>query len=481
MEAIAILVGLAGVAATFSAQTLARTKEFGMLRHLGVTRRQIIAMLLMEGALLGAVGVIAGIGLGLAMSQVLIHVVNPQSFNWTMETRLPFTLFATVAVALIAGCGGHGGARRTARAVARRRSRGQGGLVMPARSALWFSRSASRRQQPPRTRRGFRPIPRSCRASNSAFPRTTARTPISAPSGGTSPDGSSPQDGPAFGFQVTFFRTRPSVDQDNPSAFAAKQVLFAHAAISDPASKRLLHDQRVARAGFGLAEASATDLDVVIDDWSLKRTPDDRIVAKVGGTEFALDLAFRPTQPVLLQGEKGFSKKGPLPEQASHYYSLPHLRSVRHRAARQSDGAGEGNSLARPRMVVEPISIRVRSAGIGWGSISTTAAALMAFQIRGADGSALWAGGTYRDAQGAAVTFAPERCAIHDDAHLALAADGRRSIRSSAGSPCGCQAANGTGGSRRCSTIRSSTAGAAAARSTGRVRPQSKAAAAISN
>ena len=102
LEAIAILVGLAGVAATFSAQTLSRTKEFGMLRHLGVTRRQIIAMLLMEGALLGAVGVIAGIGLGLAMSQVLIHVVNPQSFNWTMETRLPVTLFATVTVALVA-------------------------------------------------------------------------------------------------------------------------------------------------------------------------------------------------------------------------------------------------------------------------------------------------------------------------------------------------------------------------------------------
>ena len=72
-----------------------------MLRHLGVTRRQIIDMLLIEGALLGAVGVIAGIGLGLAMSQVLIHVINPQSFNWTMETRLPFALFITVTVALI--------------------------------------------------------------------------------------------------------------------------------------------------------------------------------------------------------------------------------------------------------------------------------------------------------------------------------------------------------------------------------------------
>jgi len=106
LEAIAILVGLTGVAATFSAQTLARTKEFGMLRHIGVTRGQIIAMLLTEGALLGAIGVIAGIGLGLAMSQVLIHVVNPQSFHWTMETRLPYQLFTAVTVSLIAAAAG---------------------------------------------------------------------------------------------------------------------------------------------------------------------------------------------------------------------------------------------------------------------------------------------------------------------------------------------------------------------------------------
>ena len=106
LEAIAILVGLAGVAATFSAQTLARTKEFGMLRHIGVLRRQIVAMLATEGALLGAVGVVAGIGLGIAMSQVLIHVINPQSFHWTMETRLPIPLFAAVTVALILAAAG---------------------------------------------------------------------------------------------------------------------------------------------------------------------------------------------------------------------------------------------------------------------------------------------------------------------------------------------------------------------------------------
>ncbi|MFN3856774.1 MAG: FtsX-like permease family protein [Caulobacter sp.] len=106
LEAIAILVGLAGVGATVSAQTLARTREFGMLRHIGVLRRQIVGMLAAEGALLGVVGGAAGITLGLVMSQVLIHVINPQSFHWTMSTRLPWGLFLVVAVALIAASAG---------------------------------------------------------------------------------------------------------------------------------------------------------------------------------------------------------------------------------------------------------------------------------------------------------------------------------------------------------------------------------------
>jgi putative ABC transport system permease protein len=106
LETIAILVGLSGVAATFSAQTLARTKEFGMLRHIGVRRGEIVAMLATEGALLGAVGVVAGIGLGIAISQVLIHVVNPQSFHWTMETRMPYGLFVFVTAALIVAAAG---------------------------------------------------------------------------------------------------------------------------------------------------------------------------------------------------------------------------------------------------------------------------------------------------------------------------------------------------------------------------------------
>ena len=72
-----------------------------MLRHLGVSRGQIRAMLGLEGALLGSVGAVSGILLGLALSQVLIHVINPQSFNWTMDTRVPGATLVLVAVVLV--------------------------------------------------------------------------------------------------------------------------------------------------------------------------------------------------------------------------------------------------------------------------------------------------------------------------------------------------------------------------------------------
>jgi putative ABC transport system permease protein len=100
LEAVAVLVGVAGVAATVSAQTLARRREFGMLRHVGAGRGQILAMLALEGAFLGAVGAVAGLALGAAMGQVLIQVVNPQSFNWTMDTRWPWGLLGGLTLAL---------------------------------------------------------------------------------------------------------------------------------------------------------------------------------------------------------------------------------------------------------------------------------------------------------------------------------------------------------------------------------------------
>ena len=101
LEAIAIAIGLSGVAATFSAQTLARAREFGMLRHVGVTRAQILQMLAIEGGALTLLGVACGFLLGLIISLILVYVVNPQSFHWTMQLHMPWPLLASVAAVLV--------------------------------------------------------------------------------------------------------------------------------------------------------------------------------------------------------------------------------------------------------------------------------------------------------------------------------------------------------------------------------------------
>ncbi|MGS0740237.1 ABC transporter permease [Glaciimonas sp. GG7] len=101
LEMVAIVIGLFGVAATFSAQTLARTQEFGMLRHVGVTRRQILAMLAVEGCLLTALGIAVGFLLGWTISLILVFIVNPQSFHWTMQLHLPWRGLGLVALLLL--------------------------------------------------------------------------------------------------------------------------------------------------------------------------------------------------------------------------------------------------------------------------------------------------------------------------------------------------------------------------------------------
>ena len=106
LEAIAIIIGLIGVATSFSAQVLARMREFGMLRHVGVPRRQILQMLGLEGAGLGLIGALSGLSLGLVMALVLVRVVNPQSFHWTMDLALPWPLLAGLVAALVACAGG---------------------------------------------------------------------------------------------------------------------------------------------------------------------------------------------------------------------------------------------------------------------------------------------------------------------------------------------------------------------------------------
>lgn len=101
LQAVAIAIGLFGVAASFSAQVLARRREFGLLAHLGLTRRQILSVVALEGLAWTLLGALAGLALGLAVSVVLVHVVNPQSFHWTMDLALPWWRLLALCVAVV--------------------------------------------------------------------------------------------------------------------------------------------------------------------------------------------------------------------------------------------------------------------------------------------------------------------------------------------------------------------------------------------
>lgn len=102
IEAVAVLVGLFGLSSSLGAVVLARRREFGVLRHLGMTRRQVGAMLATEGVMLAALGAAVGLAVGGAISLVLIHVVNRQSFHWSMDLHPPWGVLAGFSLALVA-------------------------------------------------------------------------------------------------------------------------------------------------------------------------------------------------------------------------------------------------------------------------------------------------------------------------------------------------------------------------------------------
>ncbi|AMO25214.1 hydrolase [Ramlibacter tataouinensis] len=212
--------------------------------------------------------------------------------------------------------------------------------------------------------------------------------------------------GREFGFQVTFFRTRVDRTQDMQSRFAARQLVFAHAAVTDVQGRRLLHDQRIAREGFEVASAATGDTRLRLRDWSLARADSGVYWTRVESDEFSLDLRFTPTQPMVLQGRAGWSRKGPAPQQASFYYSQPQLAAAGtlSLSGRRFEAAGKAwldhewsDELLNPNAV-------------GWDWIGMNlhdGSALTAFRLRRADGSALWDGGSFRSANGRLSTFDP--------------------------------------------------------------------------
>ena len=218
-----------------------------------------------------------------------------------------------------------------------------------------------------------------------------------------------------WGFQVTFFRSSTGIGASADSRFAPTQLLFAHAALTDLEGKRLLHDQRIARSGFGIAAARGDDTGLVLRDWQMHRTllPGDaglsryRAVVMSDSAGFAFDLMFDATQPVLLQGDAGISKKGPGANETSHYYSEPQL-------AVQGTLTLAGKPVAvtgRAWLDHEWSDAFIPPQAVGWDWIGMNlddGSALTAYRLRRADGGAVYAGGSLRRAGEAVRTFGPD-------------------------------------------------------------------------
>lgn len=217
---------------------------------------------------------------------------------------------------------------------------------------------------------------------------------------------------PRYGYQLTFFRLKgPAAAADHPSAFAARQMLLGHAALSDLSAGRLRHDQRMARTGFNLAEARNGDTEVHMRDWSLRRTADGyQASLRSPAQGFALDLRLKTSQSVLLQGVDGLSRKGPQPGQFSHYYSQVQLLT---QARLEVDGKSltlQGKSWLDHEWSDQLLGAAGPDQAVGWdwaGLNLDDGGALTIFRLRRPDGSILWAGGSWRKADGSTLDFKP--------------------------------------------------------------------------
>lgn len=217
----------------------------------------------------------------------------------------------------------------------------------------------------------------------------------------------------ALGFQVTFFRSRVAATQTLRSRLAARQLLFAHAAVTDVAGQKLWHDQRIARwsgepGGSNPADTawvSTQDTGVQLRDWSLLRRGAD-LQATIPAGDFTLNLRFKASQPVLLQGQNGLSSKGPESKQASYYYSLPQLQVSGSIALRGQARELEAGSTAWLDHEWSQEVLHPQAQGWDWIGINLfDGSALTAFQLRTRDGGVLWDGGSFRSAAGTRQSF----------------------------------------------------------------------------
>lgn len=213
--------------------------------------------------------------------------------------------------------------------------------------------------------------------------------------------------GETLGFQVTFFRARPDFTSDNPGALVPRQVIVAHAALADPRHGRLRHEERAGRASLGLAGADTGTTRVWVDDWRLDLDRNAWRV-KLAARDFAMDLVLRMTRLPVANGREGYSQKGTAPEEASYYYSVPHLA-----VAGGIERAGRQEAVTGQAWLDHEWSSRIMPAGaVGWDWIGINlegGGALMAFRMRDAGGGTLYAGGTLLSPRDLARALAPDQ------------------------------------------------------------------------
>jgi predicted secreted hydrolase len=215
-------------------------------------------------------------------------------------------------------------------------------------------------------------------------------------------------DNKPIGFQVTFFRITSDEDDANPSRFAPKQLIMAHAALSDPIAGKLLHDQRIERASFNLAYAKTGNTETKLDNWQFIRQSDGRYDANITANDFGFHLTLAPTQAPMLQGENGYSRKGPRPDQASYYYSEPQLKVTGSVTRNGKPVQVHGSAWLDHEWSTSVLD----KDATGWDWIGANlddGSALMAFRIRKKNGDILWSHAAVRDAGGHVTQFAPQQ------------------------------------------------------------------------
>ena len=208
------------------------------------------------------------------------------------------------------------------------------------------------------------------------------------------------------GFQVTFFRVRTLLGEDNPSRFAPRQLILAHAAIADPGYGRLRHAERAERALAPLAGAAEGHTHVWSGDWFLK-TEGEHYLTRVRSDQFAFELTLNPTRPRVLNGDAGFSQKAPGREHASYYYSVPQLA-----VSGTLELDGRSRTVTGTAWLDHEWSSEILPPDAqGWDWVGLNfddGGSLMAFQMRGDDSQPIWGAATLVNADGEQQVLPPQ-------------------------------------------------------------------------